>query len=262
MTDNQYVFMKTIRTAVGKPAESIRPKNQFPRLFASPDTTSTLAAIDSRTELERQELIDVLCDNAKAINLHTHIAGTYSELRDLVVELIRTREPEFNHTKHVIVHDSPDLAGLDLWKRFTREAVTVHTTFPGDHQVREKTLASFVGITAPFLGIADSATIVELTGPGRPRSTSLVPSIHIAILRRQQVVANLKEARALLTRKKIDDSFVFITGPSKTADIEAHMVHGAHGPREMHLILLSEQSVKEQQEKAEKVHGTALNRES
>lgn len=248
MINSQNSFMKNIRTALGKPAEGRRSKTQFPQLFPCRDTAATLAKIDSRSEQEQHELVEILCENAKAIHLHTHIIEALSESADVIADLVRSSTPEFNHTKHVIVHDHPDLTGLDLWKRFTREAVTLHTTFTTDRRLREKTVASFVGITAPFLGVADSATLVELTRPGTPRSTSLVPSIHIAFLRRQQLVADLSEAYALLTREELHDSFVFISGPSKTADIEAHMVHGAHGPREMHLILLSEPPVEKQQE--------------
>ena len=103
--------------------------------------------------------------------------------------------------------------------------------------MREKTIASFIGITAPAIGVADSATVIQLTRPGQPRSTSLVPSIHIAILRQDRLVKDLEEAYVLLQEERLD-SLVFISGPSKTADIEATMVHGAHGPREMHLVVI------------------------
>ena len=162
------------------------------------------------------------------------------EAAEVVVELIRSKEPEFNYTKHVIMHDHPDIAALQLWNRFNREAVTLHTTYSRDRLIIEKTIASFIGLTVPTIGVADSATLVQVTEPGRPRSTSLLPSLHIALLRRENIVADLAEAYALLRQKSHLDSLVFISGPSKTADIEAHMVYGAHGPRELHLIVLAE----------------------
>ena len=240
MITNQSQFMKNIRSALGKQAEGKRPANQFPQLFASPDQSDTLAEITNRTRQEQLNLIGLLQENGKAINLQTHIVESSSEAGNVIIELIRSKKPEFHHTKHVIMHDHPDLAALGLWNRFTREAVTTHTSFSSDSQLREKGCASFIGITVPFLGVADSATVIELTTPGRPRSTSLIPSIHIALLRRERLVADLGEAFALLAREELPDSFVCISGPSKTADIEAHMVHGAHGPREVHLVLLSE----------------------
>jgi L-lactate dehydrogenase complex protein LldG len=183
--------------------------------------------------------VELLQASGAALGITTHVVQTHEEAAMVVVDLVRSKQPEFSDTKQIIHHDHPDLAALQLWKRFTREQITVHTTFGADRQLREKTIASFIGITAPAIGVADSATLIHLTGPGRPRSTSLVPSIHIALLDRKNLVADLAEAYALLRKKTHLNSLVFITGPSKTADIEAQMVHGAHGPREVHVIVLS-----------------------
>jgi L-lactate dehydrogenase complex protein LldG len=236
----QTTFLATIRTALGEAPQVERSKSTFPKLFAAPDTTETLKKIRSRTVTERNELVKILLRNGTLLNISSHIVESLHEAADVVVELIRSKEPEFNYTKHVIMHDHPDIAVLQLWNRFNREAVTLHTTFSSDSQIRDKTIASFIGITAPTIGVADSATLVQVTEAGRPRSTSLLPSLHSALLRRKNIVADLAEAYALLRQKSYLDSLVFISGPSKTADIEAHMVYGAHGPRELHLIVLAE----------------------
>ncbi len=238
--DNQTTFLRNIRTALGEAPEVDRSKRMFPKLFFSPDTAKILEKIRNRTVEEQDALIEILVQNGNNLNVRTHIVQSFKEAADVVVELIRTKEPEFNYTKHVVLHDHPDIASLQLWNRFDREAVTLHTTFSSDRQIKEKTIASFIGITAPTTGVADSATLVQLTEPGQPRSTSLLPSIHIALLKRENIVADLTEAYALLREQDHLDSFVFISGPSKTADIEAHMVNGAHGPREVHCIVLSE----------------------
>lgn len=237
---NQTTFLTAIRTALGEAPHFERGKSTFPKLFAAPDTTETLKKIRGRTMTERNELVKDFLHNGNLLNINSHIVKSLPEAADVVVELIRSKEPEFNYTKHVIMHDHPDIAALELWNRFNREAVTLHTTFSRDRQITDKTIASFIGITAPNIGVADSATVIQLTEPGRPRSTSLLPSLHIALLRRENIVADLAEAYALLRQKSHLDSFVFISGPSKTADIEAHMVYGAHGPRELHLIFLAE----------------------
>jgi len=64
-----------------------------------------------------------------------------------------------------------------------------------------------------------------------------VPSIHIAVLKKEHVVANLHEAYTISQEEAHLDNMVFITGPSKTADIEAQLVHGAHGHREVHVLI-------------------------
>ncbi|MFH0781325.1 MAG: LUD domain-containing protein [Pseudomonadota bacterium] len=237
--DSQNAFLRTIRSSLGLSPDAERPKRLFPALFAEVDTTLVLQKIKERTPQQQDELVALLETNALALGIKTHIARSHDEAAAIIVHLVRTKNPEFTHTKHIIHHDHPDLAVLQLWKRFNREGITVHTSFSPDRQLREKTLASFIGITAPEIGVADSATLIQLTEPGCPRSTSLVPSIHVAFLRKEDLVADLREAYALLGQKERLDSFVFISGPSKTADIEAQMVHGAHGPREVHLIIFS-----------------------
>jgi L-lactate dehydrogenase complex protein LldG len=239
MMENDYFFMRNIRKALGLIPENARTTADAPGLFAAADNRGILSRLRNRTAAERDVLVELLQENARALSIHLHQADSEHEAAKAVIDIIRNRQPEFSGTKHVILHDHPDVAALQLWKQLDGEAVTVHTTFGSDQELREKTIASFVGITAPAIGVADSATMIQLTRPGQPRSTSLVPSIHIALLRLDRLVADLEEAYALLQEESGQlDSLVFISGPSKTADIEATMVYGAHGPREMHLVLM------------------------
>jgi L-lactate dehydrogenase complex protein LldG len=102
-----------------------------------------------------------------------------------------------------------------------------------------------MGITSADYCLAETATLVMRTRPGQARSASLVPDIHIAVITTQQLIANLKELYTLLNRdtgrksETLTRCMTFITGPSKTADIEGIMVHGAHGPRELYLYVLT-----------------------
>ena len=100
MITNEIPFMRNLRTALGKPADEMRMKNQFPHLFSSPDNAETLARIGNRSRREQLALIDILIENGKAINLQTHIAESSSQAADVIVDLIRCRSPEFSHTKH------------------------------------------------------------------------------------------------------------------------------------------------------------------
>ena len=110
--------------------------------------------------------------------------------------------------------------------------------------LRGAVAASFVGVTAADFCVADTATLVLRTRPGQPRSMSLVPSIHIAVITADRIVADLKELYALLHwgdpdgKPDLTTCMTFVTGPSKTADIEATLVHGAHGPRAVTLVII------------------------
>jgi len=86
------------------------------------------------------------------------------------------------------------------------------------------------GITTVTVGIAETGTIVIDTAPDAPRSTSLLPEVHIAIGPESRIVADTIDALEL--QGALPSSRVWITGPSKTADIEGILVTGVHGPRE------------------------------
>lgn len=232
--------MENLRTALKLPLKGERSKSMHPELFARQDKSEVLKNIEKRSYAEKKELVETLKENCEGLHIDLYHAETMDEAQDITVEIIRSKSPEFSHNRHVIAHDHPDIGSLQLWKRFSRESVTLHTSYAADTDAREKTLASYIGITAPTVAVAESATLIQLTSPGCPRSTSLVPSIHVALVRASKLVASLEEGYALLEKEAPKESFVFISGPSKTADIEAHLVLGAHGPKELHLILLDD----------------------
>jgi L-lactate dehydrogenase complex protein LldG len=96
-----------------------------------------------------------------------------------------------------------------------------------------------VGVTGALAGLADTGSVALASGPGRGRVVSLLPPVHIALL----PVAKLYPSMAAfladhpdLTRQA--SSLIFVTGPSRTADIEQVLTLGVHGPREIHVLLL------------------------
>lgn len=94
-------------------------------------------------------------------------------------------------------------------------------------------------ITLCTLAIAETGTLVlqGLAGQGR-RAATLVPDVHICILRADDVVATVPEAFARLEPSSIQP-LTFISGPSATADIEMTRIKGVHGPRFLHVLLVS-----------------------
>lgn len=237
MENNQTAFLARIRAALGKENEPQRAGEAGSSL---PDDTVILQMLADRGREEQLVLLRQLIANAGALNLTVHACTSLAGAAECIAALAGNSEPEFGTGREIIMHDHPLLRALDLEARLTAQGCTLHLSRHADPEVRGNTLNAFIGITAPAWGIAESATLVQLTRPGQPRSTSLVPSIHIAVLALSHLVASLAEVYALIRQEHDLDSLVFISGPSKTADIEAHMVHGAHGPREMHLIVLTD----------------------
>lgn len=104
---------------------------------------------------------------------------------------------------------------------------------------REKLYALDAGITDVWFAVAETGSLVIRSSPSQGRSVSLVPPLHIAIVERGQIVADLIDA---MTRIRAEGGAgtgtVFITGPSKTSDIEMTLVTGVHGPVEVVVLLI------------------------
>ena len=95
-----------------------------------------------------------------------------------------------------------------------------------------------VGITTAQAAIAETGTLVLDSSRERNRLVSLVPPVHIAIVDASSIFQTLGEALAFIHQDgNISPAVTFITGPSRTADIELTLTIGVHGPQELHVIV-------------------------
>jgi L-lactate dehydrogenase complex protein LldG len=101
---------------------------------------------------------------------------------------------------------------------------------------RADLLAADAGLTAAQWGIAETGTIVLDAASERSRLPSLLPPLHVALLPASRVLATLGELLKTLPRP-LPYATTFVTGPSRTADIELQLVVGVHGPRALHVLL-------------------------
>ena len=100
--------------------------------------------------------------------------------------------------------------------------------------------SDLVGITSAFCAIAETGTLLTLSGPRTPATTSLLPETHIAVVRKSRMVRSMEDAWKLLRDEegRMPRAANFISGPSRTADIEQTLVLGAHGPYRVHIVLV------------------------
>jgi len=111
-------------------------------------------------------------------------------------------------------------------------------------RLRETIAATPLGLTGVDLALAETGTLIVRSGPGRPRSTSLLPACHIAVFDRTALVESLAQVGIFLEAWHEDEAsgagINFITGPSRTADIELTLTRGVHGPKEVHAVFVEQ----------------------
>jgi len=97
------------------------------------------------------------------------------------------------------------------------------------------------GLTGCFAAIAETGTLMLISGPESPTRNNFLPDTHVAVLRASQVVAAYEDGwDRLRQRGAMPRTVNFVTGPSRTGDIEQRLVLGAHGPRRLHVVLIDD----------------------
>jgi L-lactate dehydrogenase complex protein LldG len=146
---------------------------------------------------------------------------------------------------------SPGALGLDLRAHLGREGFAVTTAHDADPpeservRHREEAAAADLGVTGVDWALGETGTLVLVSGRGRPRSTSLLPATHVAVFGPTQLLESLEQVGIMLEALHADPSHSmsgavinFITGPSRTADIELTLTRGVHGPKDVHAIFV------------------------
>jgi L-lactate dehydrogenase complex protein LldG len=98
-----------------------------------------------------------------------------------------------------------------------------------------------VGITGTFCAIAETGTLMLVSGPQTPAAVSLLPETHIAVVPAARIVEGMEESWALLRTElgAMPRVVNFVSGPSRTADIEQTINLGAHGPYRVHIVIVA-----------------------
>ena len=255
---NQQAFIGRIRTALGHASDVRRNEGDCCTAVFSDETGERLERIKNRTAAEKQGLLERLIEMARPINLNVITLKDENSVQAAIEELVKNKAPEWGNAKSVVTWQHPLIERLNLPEVLAQQNVPVHVTELREGKPEEKTggssrdvtrrqvIDAYIGITSADFCMADTATLVMRTRPGQARSVSLVPSIHVAVIHLDQIIFDLKELYALLQwdpeirEDELTNCMTFVSGPSKTADVEATMVHGAHGPREVYVYVITD----------------------
>ena len=254
---NQDKFIRRVRKALGHSAAEKRSfRELFPQAFDE-EQKKTLQKIKSRPREERETLLQKLIEQGRPLNVNVIPLADNSSVTSAIAGLVEKTIPEWGTSKSLIAWKHPLIEALNLPDELSKQGVPVYFTSMENgerdktskkeelEQIRKHVIDACIGVTSADFCLAETASLVMKTRPGQARSVSLVPSIHVAVIKLEQIISNLKELYTLLgwdagqKEEGLTNCMTLITGPSKTGDIELVIVDGAHGPRELYLYVIT-----------------------
>jgi L-lactate dehydrogenase complex protein LldG len=230
MTNGREQILGSIRKSLKRgPVTEARASELRARLDAPARNVIPRRAAD----LESSARVELFIRMAEGVQASVVRVGSAAEVPGAVADYLA----EKNLPSKLVMTPDPRLEGIP-WA--DRPLLEIRRGRAEDGDV--------TGITACVAGVAETGTLMLTSGPESPTRNNFLPDHHLVILRRDQVIATYEDAfdRLRALSKEAGDGWLpprtvnFITGPSRTADIEQKIELGAHGPRRLHIILIDE----------------------
>ncbi len=192
--------------------------------LAEPPQPMAAPPIPARARLSGAEAVARFAEMAREASAELISLAGLGELPGLV----KARIAMLGLDPALALAPDPDLLALD----WTGLAVRRGPARPED----------MVGVVMAFAGVAETGSLVMLSGPHAPTSLNFLPDLHIVALDAKRIVGGYEEAFAKIEREAggMPRTVNLITGPSRTGDIEQTILMGAHGPRRLVVALIDD----------------------
>ena len=235
-------FLASVRRALGREAGA--PQPGYHRLAQGVDCLEEQEReVRDRVRANRNVLLDKLAEVAQLRGWQVRRAPDPEEAMDYVRSLANSLG-----VSRVVRSGQEVFETVPLDATLTGMGITVTEVAHGESRsresLREQIAMSGMGITGADYAIAETGSAVIVPRKGLGRLVSLVPPVHVALVRPEEVIESLDDLFLLRRLEYVRNGgdmgpyLNFITGPSRTADIEQTIVVGVHGPKEVHMVLL------------------------
>lgn len=168
---------------------------------------------------------------------HVHLASSITDAVDIVLMILRGLK-----AKKLALGDLPKYFLVPLEKICLESDIGVLKPPFNRLELPQAIDSVNVGISWPAFVIAETGTLVEFTKDDSLRLVSTLPKVHIGVFEADDLVNTLREAaspiRKFFTKNSRDATVTFISGPSRTADIEMRLTLGVHGPAVAHAVII------------------------
>ena len=223
MEDARARTLAAIRTGLGRGVLPDDARDALIRKLAAPQAN----VVPTRGRLDAAGRMRLFIAEAERVNATTAQLPSWEEVPDAVAACLDTGGLPLS------VKVAPDrtLDGIP-WAKVPRLDVARGPAVDGDR----------ASVTSAFAGIAETGTLMLLSGPDSPTTLNFLPEQHIVLLPAERIVGTYEDAFARFRAERIDKALPrvinWITGPSRTADIEQTLLLGAHGPRRLHIMVI------------------------
>jgi L-lactate dehydrogenase complex protein LldG len=217
-------ILRQVRASLGREAGrgGVTPPLHTPPLPAVPST----ARIPQRASGDVGSEIDLLLSEIAALAGHTRRLAGPAALAAALAELV-----EAEKITRAAMWQTPELRSFGLAEALASLGVEVAPPGASPAQIATCDL----GITGVDAALPETGTLLLLSGPDRPRTVSLLPPVHLALLTPEALRSGLAVA---LGEFQGASCITLITGPSRTSDIELTLTIGVHGPKALYVWVL------------------------
>ena len=251
---SQEVFLARVRRALQAGHASADHFAMAPQ--SAQECSETPAGWLSRQQEQAPALLARLQEELRAVGGTVLRAQSAAEATQYITQLAIAKAATL-----IVRWPSAVLDTLEIDAALRQRGIEVQTTsWPPDEAGRDSEVAmaarrqelrallarAEIGLSGVDYAIAATGTLVLSALPGQMRSVSLLPPVHVAVMRREQIIATMADYLGLLSadspnlQQHLTSCVSFITGPSRTGDIELSLTVGVHGPGELHLVILDE----------------------
>lgn len=226
MSTSRDKIFQTLRRGLGRGPEDAAAQARVNQRISDPQRN----LVPLRAQLPQKQQVDLFIEKATALTVTVDRVASANDVPNAIAEYLVQRN--LPTTLRMAPH--PDLQALP-WD--SKPMLSVETGLG-----RSKDLVS---VTPAFAGIAETGTLMLHSGSQTATTLHFVPDNHIVVMRASQITGSMEDAFAKLREsiggvKNWPRSVNLVTGPSRTADIEGVPVLGAHGPRQLHIVLIDD----------------------
>ena len=187
--------------------------------------------LPSRTELPKNELINLFQKMAEDVFATVERVKNTDEIPDSLTDYLKKE----NLPAQVVMSPDPYLDNTP-WEKQT--LLEIRKGIPNEQDM--------VSVTSAAGAVAETGTLAMFSGPSHPSTLNFLPETHVVVLPVDRITKNYEDIWDIIRqRSTVEDKLIrmprtvnFITGPSRSGDIEQTLLLGAHGPRRLHLILV------------------------